>query len=72
MNEIIMKEYYDDMLNEIFGTIKICGYEYSASRALYRVDEIAYRVGMNDYESILREAHEEDGSYADLFGDEEE
>jgi hypothetical protein len=28
MNEIIMKEYYDDMLNEIFGTIKICGYEY--------------------------------------------
>jgi hypothetical protein len=72
MNEIIMKEYYDDMLNEIFGTIKICGYEYSASRALYRVDEIAYREGMNDYENILREAHEEDGSYADLFGDEEE
>ena len=67
-----MKEYYDDMLNEIFGTIKICGYEYSASRALYRVDEIAYREGMNDYENILREAHEEDGSYADLFGDEEE
>lgn len=72
MNEIIMKEYYDDMLNEIFGTIKICGYEYSASRALYRVDETAYRVGMSDYESVLREAHEEDGSYADLFGDEEE
>jgi hypothetical protein len=72
MNEIIMKEYYDDMLNEIFGTIKICGYEYRASRALYRVDEIAYREGMNDYENILREAHEEDGSYADLFGDEEE
>lgn len=72
MNEIIMKEYYDDMLDEIFGAVKICGIEYSASRALYRVDEIAYRVGMNDYESVLREAHEEDGSYADLFGDEEE
>lgn len=72
MNERIMKEYYDDMLNDIFGTIEICGYEYSASNALYRVDEIAYRVGMNDYESVLREAHEEDGSYADLFGEEEE
>ena len=72
MNEIIMKEYYDDMLDEIFGTVDICGVEYSASRALYRVDEIAYRVGMSDYESVLREAHEEDGSYADLFGDEEE
>jgi len=64
MNEIIMKEYYDDMLDEMFGTVEICGIEYSASIALYRVDEIAYRVGS--------EAHEEDGSYADLFGDEEE
>ena len=63
---------FDDMLDEMFGTVEICGIEYSASIALYRVDEIAYRVGMNDYESILREAHEEDGSYADLFGDEEE
>ena len=72
MNEKIMKEYYDDMLDEMFGTVEICGIEYNASRALYRVDEIAYRVGMGDYESVLREAHEEDGSYADLFGDEEE
>ena len=72
MNEIIMKEYYDEMLDEMFGVIEICGIECSASTALYRVDEIAYRVGMSDYESILREAHEEDGSYADLFGDEEE
>lgn len=72
MNERIMEEYYDEMLDELFGPIKICGYEYSASRALYRVDETAYRVGMNDYESILREAHAEDGSYADLFGDEED
>ena len=72
MNEILMKEYYDEMLDEIYGTIEICGIEYSASLALYRVDEIAYRVGMNDYESILREANEEDGTYADVFGDEEE
>jgi len=42
MNEIIMKEYYDDMLDEMFGTVEICGIEYSASIALYRVDEIAY------------------------------
>lgn len=72
MNEMTMKEYYDDMLDELYGVIDICGIECSASVALQRVDEIAYRVGMSDYESILREANEEDGSYADLFGDEEE
>lgn len=69
---MVIKQYYDEMLDEIYGEIEICGIEYSASVALYRVDEIAYRVGMNDYESILREAYEEDGSYAELFGDEEE
>ena len=72
MNETIMKEYYDEMLDELYGVIDICGIETCASVALQRVDEIAYRVGMSDYESALREAHEEDGSYADLFGDEEE
>ena len=68
----IMREYYDDMLDELYGTIDVCGIECSASLTLYRMDRIAYEVGMSDYESVLREAHEEDGSYADLFGDEEE
>jgi hypothetical protein len=72
MNEVIMKEYYDEMLDEIHGTIDVCGIECSSSLALYRMDPIAYQVGMRDYESILREAHAEDGSYADVFGDEEE
>ena len=67
----IMREYYDDMLDEIYGTIDVCGIECSSSLALYRMDPIAYRVGMCDYENILREAHAEDGSYADVFGDEE-
>jgi putative NADPH-quinone reductase len=72
MNMNIMREYYDDMLDELYGTIDVCGIECSASLTLYRMDRIAYEVGMSDYESVLREAHEEDGSYADLFGDEEE
>ena len=36
------------------------------------MDPIAYLDGMNIYESVLRDAHAEDGSYADVFGDEEE
>jgi hypothetical protein len=72
MNEKNMKEYYDDMLNEVFPKTNISGIDYPYSYLLKEIDPIAYEVGMSDYESVLREAHEEDGSYADLFGDEEE
>ncbi len=41
---------YDEMLDEIYGDIEICGYSYCASIALYRVDPVAYRVGRSDWE----------------------
>ena len=44
---------YDDMLDEIYGDIEICGYSYSASLAFERVDPIAYNVGFNDYTSNM-------------------
>ena len=72
MNEIIMKEYYDDMLDEVFPRAIVAGTEYTYSYVLKRIDPNAYYVGMNDYEIVLRKAHAKDGSYADLFGDEEE
>lgn len=45
-----LKEEYDEMLDECNGDINICGMEYSASLALYRVDETAYKCGMDDYQ----------------------
>lgn len=44
---------YDDMLDECYGDIEICGLSYSASIALYRVDKIAYNCGRNDYYDSL-------------------
>lgn len=44
---------YDDMLDEYYGDVNICGIEYSASVALYRVDQTAYRCGMCDYYDSL-------------------
>jgi hypothetical protein len=46
--------------------------EYYPSVGLYRLDPIAYRVGMSDYESSLREDYENGHGYEELFGDEEE
>jgi hypothetical protein len=59
-----LKERYDDMLDECYGDIKICGYEYYASNAFKCVDPIAYACGFSDYESsILDDYLEIDGDY---------
>ena len=44
---------YDEMLDECYGEIEICGLSYSASIALYRIDEVAYNCGKNDYYDSL-------------------
>jgi len=49
MSEYEALKQYDEMLDELYGEIKICGYEYSASNALKEVDPIAYRCGFNDF-----------------------
>lgn len=46
---------YDDMLDECYGEIDICGISYAASLALYRVDKCAYNCGKNDYYDSLQQ-----------------
>ena len=72
MNERLLEEWFNDMLDDCYEDVVIAGLAYSASVAFKRIDPIAYRVAMNDYESCLRTDYEYDGSYAELFGDEEE
>ena len=72
VNESRLREMYDDMLDACYPEVKIGGLMYAQSIALYRIDPIAYQVGMNDYESSLRSDYQNGGHYADLFSDEEE
>ncbi len=72
VNYILLKEWYDEMLDNCYPEVKVGGLMYSQSVALYRLDPIAYQVGMNDYESSLRTDYENYGSYSEIFGDEEE
>ncbi len=55
MTQYELEEAYDEMLNDVYGTVIIAGYEYDTAQALKEVDPIAYSVGMNDYESSLEE-----------------
>lgn len=49
MSEREALKLYDDFLDEVYGTIKICGYDYDASLALKLVDETAYNCGFADF-----------------------
>ena len=73
MNERLLEEWFTDMLDDCYQDVVIAGLTYSASVAFQRIDPIAYRCAMNDYESSLRTEYEADGiSYHELFADEEE
>jgi len=72
MNERLLEEWFNDMLDDCYEDVVIAGLAYSASVAFKRIDPIAYRVAMNDYEASLRTDYENYGSYAELFEDEEE
>ena len=51
---------YDEMLDECYEMVNICGYEYYPSYALYRLDRIAYDCGLSDYRnSLLRDIEDE-------------
>lgn len=65
---------YDEMLDECYENIDICGYSYSPSVALSRVDEVAYNCGRNDYYDSLRPdivdelERIDDGESTDIYG----
>jgi hypothetical protein len=51
---------YDDMLDDSYGEVDICGMKYQSSRVLKELDPTAYQCGMNDYnDSAITEINEE-------------
>ena len=68
------EEEYENMLDECYGEIDVCGYSYSASYALRELDPTAYRCGMADYYDSLSSDIEydleraDDGDELDFYG----
>jgi len=49
----INETYYEEMLDDVYGEVEVCGYSYDVSLALKRIDEVAYRCGLSDYRSSM-------------------
>lgn len=39
---------FEDMLDEVYGTVSICGVDYDAGRAFAEIDPVAFRVAASD------------------------
>ena len=63
----VSEKQYDEMLDDIYGDVKIAGFTYSTSCALKELDPTAYRCGKADYEGTMD--REDDPDYCDLLDD---
>lgn len=46
-----LEDMYEEMLNEAYEPVSICGYDYDAGHALRLIDEIAFNCGVHDFEA---------------------
>ena len=51
----ITEEEYNEMLDDCYEMVKVCGHEYYPSYALKNLDNIAYNCGFNDYKNYQLE-----------------
>lgn len=74
ITENLDDEPFDDMLDECYEEVEICGLSYAPSIAFYRTDEIAYSCARNDYYDSLAGDIEyelermDDGDELDFYG----
>lgn len=52
------EQMYDEMLDEVYGTVEVAGVMYDTSVVWKNADPIAYGVGMGDYANHLMEEDE--------------
>lgn len=57
------EEAYEDFLNEVHGTVEICGITYDAGRAFKMIDPIAFHCGFNDWlDSVQADMDDEEAA----------
>ncbi len=57
---------FDEMLDECYGDIEVCGYTYSASEVFQKVDPVAYRCSCSDWADGERREMEYELDRADI------
>lgn len=53
--ENALEDFYDDLLNECYGEIKLGDLVFSPAEIIKTLDPIAYRCGLADFEDVMNE-----------------
>lgn len=61
----VSKNQYQDMLNDVYGDVTICGMTYGQGDALEALDPVAFRCGLSDHESFIQGELEKAVKYED-------
>lgn len=56
------ENWYEEQLNEIYGTVKICGVEFDAGHAYHELDPLTFDLGLSEEISNM----EEDGEIIEI------
>lgn len=57
-----LEEMYDDMLDDVYGTVEVASMTYDTSVLLKNADPIAYRVGMAEFaDSLMADGYRVEG-----------
>ena len=74
ITETMDDEYYDNMLDDEYGEVDICGYSYASSYVFREIDPIAYNCSKSDYYDSLHSDIEsdleamDDGETTEIYG----
>lgn len=61
----LSNEEYRDYLNEIYGSVDVCGQTFDQGDLLEDADPVAFRCGKSDYESMIQSELEDQLSLED-------
>lgn len=59
---------YEEILNDLYGDVEVCGYTFGSGSLLVDADPVAFRVGKNDYESAIQTELEDQLERGDSSG----
>ena len=68
----LTEDEYEDVLNEIYGTVEVCGMTFDSGAILRELDPTAFRCGQVDYEDSLEPEEWACGVCGTTFDDEDE
>jgi len=63
---------YEDILNETYGTVDVCGITFDSGAILRKLDPTAFRCGMTEYEDSLEPEEWACGVCGNTFDDEDD